>query len=85
MTLTPYRTREELREIAVGLRENRRIPLYGEAEAGLLLARALLARIGGPEELLSDLLGPARAKAILAPAKWRNGFSNPIRDPRGCR
>lgn len=45
-------------------------PLLLQARAGLVLGQALLARAGGLEVVLIQMLGPEKGKELYAPIAW---------------
>ncbi|RKH37441.1 hypothetical protein [Corallococcus sicarius] len=63
--------RREVHDSAEALRHHGdSLPVFQQARAGLLLGRALLARAGGLEHVLTVALGPERAKQLYAPLLW---------------
>lgn len=63
--------RPEIRASAAELRQHReKLPVFLEARAFLVLARALIARAGGTELLLAAVVGPELAEQIHAPLLW---------------
>lgn len=74
LALSPYvdeATRAELQASAQSLRtQGQRTPLFQKERAVIPLARALVARAGGADKVLSSVLGEERAVQILAPFAW---------------
>ncbi|RYZ43496.1 MAG: hypothetical protein EOO71_03290 [Myxococcaceae bacterium] len=63
--------RHEVHDSAEALRTHGdSLPVFQQARAGLLLGRALLARAGGLEHVLTVALGPEQAKELYAPIAW---------------
>ncbi|RKH58450.1 hypothetical protein [Corallococcus llansteffanensis] len=63
--------RREVHDSAEALRHHGdSLPLFQQTRAALLLGRALLARAGGLEHVLTVALGPERAKQLYAPLIW---------------
>jgi hypothetical protein len=60
--------RTEVQASAAALRSSGKLPgVLGEGRAVLLVARALVARAGGMEQLVAAVAGPARAHRVVAP------------------
>lgn len=53
-------------------RHGKKLPIFLQARAALILGQALLARAGGLEHLLVTVLGPERAEQVYAPVAWMN-------------
>jgi hypothetical protein len=74
LAASPYLDAQEQREVHEGAQALRKhgdsLPLFQQTRASLLLGRALLARAGGLEHVLTVLLGPEQAKALYAPLLW---------------
>lgn len=74
LAASPFLQETEQREVhdsAEALRKHGdSLPLFQQTRAGLLLGRALLARAGGLEHVLTVALGPERAKQLYAPLLW---------------
>lgn len=65
------KTRAELAEAAADLRKSGKgIPLLLQTRAMVIIGQALLARAGGFERVLEELLGPEKAKQVLTPLTW---------------
>ncbi|MBE4751730.1 hypothetical protein G4177_26520 [Corallococcus sp. ZKHCc1 1396] len=63
--------RREVHDSAEALRKHGdSLPVFQQARAGLLLGRALLARAGGLEHVLTVALGPEQAKQLHEPIAW---------------
>ncbi|RKH02673.1 hypothetical protein D7X74_36935, partial [Corallococcus sp. CA047B] len=63
--------RRDVHDSAEALRKHGdSLPVFQQARAGLLLGRALLARAGGLEHVLTVALGPEQAKQLYAPIAW---------------
>jgi hypothetical protein len=71
---SPYLGEQERREVQASADELRgqgkRLPIFLQARAALILGQALVARAGGLEKLLVTVLGPERAKQVYAPIAW---------------
>lgn len=61
--------RKELKEAADALRSNTSFPLIGETKAMVLVGKAVIARAGGIEKLLSDVLGTEVAAKVMKPLR----------------
>jgi hypothetical protein len=65
------KTRAELAEAATDLRQSGKgIPLLLQTRAMVIIGQALLARAGGFERVLEEVLGPEKAKQVLTPLTW---------------
>lgn len=60
-------TRAAFQGVARELRGTRKLPVYAETKAGVLVAHALVQRGGGYEKLLALFVGPERARRIVEP------------------
>lgn len=59
--------RAAFQDVARELRDTRKLPVYAETKAGVLVAHAMVRRGGGYENLLALFVGPERARAIMGP------------------
>jgi hypothetical protein len=74
LAASPYLEEKERQEVHASAEEMRkhgkRLPIFLQARAAVILAQALIARAGGPEHILTVALGPQRAKQVYAPIAW---------------
>lgn len=74
LAASPYLTagtREEIHASAEEMRRHgKKLPVFLQARAAVILAQALIARAGGVEHILVTLLGPERARQVYAPIVW---------------
>jgi hypothetical protein len=74
LAASPYVGEKERQEVRASAEEMRRhggkLPVFLQARAAVILGQALIARAGGLEKLLTDVLGPEQAKQLYAPVVW---------------
>lgn len=83
LATSPYVGTTERQEIHASAEEMRKhgkkLPVFLQARAAVILGQALIARAGGLEHILVTVLGPERAKQVYAPIAWmdrvRQGMS----------
>jgi hypothetical protein len=83
LAASPYLGATEQQEIHANAEEMRKhgkkLPIFLQARAAVILGQALIARAGGLEHILVTVLGPERAKQVYAPIAWmdrvRQGMS----------
>ncbi|QSQ26124.1 hypothetical protein JY651_14850 [Pyxidicoccus parkwayensis] len=63
--------REEIHASAEEMRKHgKKLPIFLQARAALILTEALVARAGGLENILVVVLGPERGKQVYEPIAW---------------
>lgn len=74
LAASPYLAETERQEVRASAEEMRKhgdtLPIFLQARAAVILTQALIARAGGPEQVLIAVLGPERAKQVYAPIVW---------------
>ncbi|MFL5320363.1 MAG: hypothetical protein ACJ790_11955 [Myxococcaceae bacterium] len=81
MAQSPYvdeKTRNELHETAESMKTNKQLPLIGQARAMSLVAEALVARAGGLEKLLGDVVGEKAAHDAMKPIRYTQAIKQGI-------
>lgn len=68
------KTRAAFQDVAEELRSTKKLPVYAETKAGVLVAHALVQRGGGYEKLLALFVGPERARRIVEPIERLGGW-----------
>lgn len=74
LAASPFLDEAQRRDVQASADEMRRhgkkLPVFLQARAALILGQALIARAGGMEKILIAVLGPERAKQVYAPIVW---------------